>query len=488
MKKGLMAVSVIALSLALGLSAAQAQTLPGATVSERAVAGAKQYIKDKNLKDPKITILLNSLFKNAQPRYNEEWEKLTGVKIESIPLGYTDIPAKVMAEAVAKTGVYDIFNDFPYTIPDAVGAGVLAPLDAWIAKGKPDYAGIAPAFLGQQAYRGKQYAMTLDGDHLMLVLRKDLVENPQARAEYQQRFGKALGCPETMKEWEQQAAFFHTEKGKTRWGITFDQPLYGAMGYRAINFSYRHFPAYLGALAFDKDMKPQIDTPNGIRAIKEFVSIVKYMPTDIQGWNTAQIYPFWGSGQVYSVMSFPSIVGFGEKNPSSKVATKQLPCLVPQVEVNGKLARRIPQAAGTSYMVNKYSKHPELAYYFMQWLASPEVGDRAVADAEGFWDPFRESQRNNAKIVDKYGSKEFLNTTLDAVNQVVSLLWIQGNYEYFKILDNQLADVMSGNITAEEAAKRIAKGWDGVTEDVGRKEQIEAWRAGVESGIYIDKF
>jgi multiple sugar transport system substrate-binding protein len=330
--------------------------------------------------------------------------------------------------------------------------------------------------------------VTLDGDHLILMLRKDLVENPQARAEYRQRFGKDLACPDTMAEWEQQAAFFHTEKGKTRWGITFEQPLYGALGYRSINFSYRHFPAYLGTLAFDKEMKPQIDTPNGIRAIRQFVSIVKYMPADIQGWGTPQIYPFWGSGQAYSAMSFPSIVGYGEKNASSKVAGKQLPCLVPQVEVNGKLVRRIPQAAGTSYMVNKYSKNQELAYYFIQWLASPEIGDRAVADPEGFWDPFRESQRTNTKIADKYGSKAFVDTTLDAVNQVVSLLWIQGNYEYFKILDNQLADVMNGNITPEEGAKRIARGWDGVTEDVGRKEQIEAWRAGVESGIYIDKF
>jgi multiple sugar transport system substrate-binding protein len=485
MKYRVLAVSALALVCASGL--ASAQVLPGATVEERAINGAKQYIKDKNLKDPKITILLNSLFKNAQPAYNDEWEKLTGIKVENIPLGYTDIPAKVMAEAVAKTGVFDIFNDFPYTIPDAVGAGVLQPLDDYVKKGKPDYSGIERGLVGQQYFRNKQYSVILDGDHLILVLRKDLVDNPQVQAEYQQRFGKKLACPDTMAEWEQQAAFFQTEKGKSRWGITFDQPLYGAMGYRSINFSYRHFPAYLGTLMFDKDMKPQIDTPNGIRAIKQFASIVKYMPADIQGWGTPQIYPFWGSGQAFSVMTFPSLVGYGEKNEASKVKGKQLPCLVPQVEVNGKLVRRIPQAAGTGYLVNRYSKHPELAYYYIQWLTGPTIGDRAVADAQGFWDPFRESQRTNETIIAKYGSKDFVNTTLDAAKDVVSLLWIQGNYEYFKILDNNLADVMNNNITAEEAAKRIAKGWDGVTEDIGRKEQIEGWRAGVSDGIYIDK-
>src|SRR3954463_3637760 len=240
---------VIGAALAALMGAAEvAAEVPGATVEERAVNGAKRYIEKNKLQNPKTTILLNSLFQQVQPAYNERWEKLTGVKIENIPLGYTDIPAKVMAEAVAKTGVYDIFNDFPYTIPDAVGAGTLAPMDAWAAEGKPDFSGIAPGLAGQQWYNGKQYSLILDGDHLILVLRKDLVDNPQVQAEYRAKFNKPLGCPDTFAEWEQQAAFMQTEKGKTRWGVTFDAPLYGAMGYRSVNFSYRHFPAYLGSL------------------------------------------------------------------------------------------------------------------------------------------------------------------------------------------------------------------------------------------------
>ena len=98
-------------------------------VAERAVAAAKEYVKAKGLKDPKLTILLSSLYNNSFPDFAKKWEELTGVKFEIVPLGYTDIPAKIMQEAVSKTGVYDIFNDFPYTMPDAVGAKVIIPLD-----------------------------------------------------------------------------------------------------------------------------------------------------------------------------------------------------------------------------------------------------------------------------------------------------------------------------------------------------------------------
>src|SRR5215510_8454787 len=82
-------------------------------VADRAVAAAKEYVTAKGLKEPKLTILLSSLYNNSFPDFAKKWEELTGVKFEIVPLGYTDIPAKIMQEAVSKTGVYDIFNDFP---------------------------------------------------------------------------------------------------------------------------------------------------------------------------------------------------------------------------------------------------------------------------------------------------------------------------------------------------------------------------------------
>ena len=475
------------LSLGLMLSTAVAQELPGATVEERAINGAKAYVKQHKLENPSLTMLLISLFKNSMPKYAKEWEELSGVSIKFVEYGYTDIPAKIMAEAVAKTGQYDIFNQFPYVVPDAAGAGVIVPLDEYVAKGKPDFSGIEPALRAQQFYKGQLHFLLLDGDHLILVLRQDILDLPGVKAEFKAKYGRELGCPETMAQWEEMATFFHTEKGATRWGKTFDQGLYGAMGYRAINFSYRHFPAYFGGLLFDRDMKPQINTPRGIEAIKAFTSIVKYMPPDIQGWGTPQIYPFWASGQAFSVMSFPSIVGYANKNPQSKIKGQQLSCVIPGVKIDGKLVRRAPQAAGTGYMVSRYSKHPELAYYFLQWLTGPTKGDEAIADGKGFWDPMRASNLSNEAIIAKFG-QQFLETTMANAKYATSLLMLEGNEEYFNVLDKNLAQVMQGNLSAEEAAKRIENGWNKVTDDVGRKVQIQSWRSGVESGAYIDKF
>src|SRR5499433_823461 len=478
---------LLLIGLYIGSTSVLADILPGATVEERAINGAKEYIKKNNLKNPSLTVLMIARFKNALPGLTKQWEELTGVKMKFVEVNYADSAAKIMAEAVAKTGVYDIFNQFPSVVPDAAGAGVILPLDEYAAKGQPDFSGMEAPLRAQQSYHGNLYFLLLSGDQLMLVLRKDLLELPGVKEEFQTRYGWEPGCPDTLAQWEQLAEFFHTKKGQTRWGKTFDYDLYGALGYRSMNFSHRHFPAYFGGLFFDKEMRPRMSTPQGFQAIKAFSSMVKYMPPDIQSWGTPQMYSFWISGQAFSVMASPSIVSYGNANAESKIKGQQRSCPIPGVPVDGKLVRRSPQAAGTGYMVSRYSKHPELAYYFLQWLTAPTKGDEAIAHPEGFWDPFRKSNLSNPAIIEKFG-QQFIETTMENTKYVTSLLMIPGNEEYFNVLDQNVALVMQGTMSPEEAAKNIDEGWNKVTDDLGRQEQIKLWRSSVESGMYVDKF
>jgi hypothetical protein len=65
---------------------------------------------------------------------------------------------------------------------------------------------------------------------------------------------------------------------------------------------------------------------------------------------------------------------------------------------------------------------------------------------------------------------------------------LPGNEAYFNVLDKHLASVMQGHMPPEEAAKKIEEDWNKVTDDMGRQEQVQLWRRGVESGLYLDKF
>jgi hypothetical protein len=48
--------------------------------------------------------------------------------------------------------------------------------------------------------------------------------------------------------------------------------------------------------------------------------------------------------------------------------------------------------------------------------------------------------------------------------------------------------VMQGSMSPEDAAQKIAAGWNQVTDDLGRQEQVQHWRRGVASGAYIERF
>jgi hypothetical protein len=70
-----------------------------------------------------------------------------------------------------------------------------------------------------QCSGGKLYLFLLDGDHLILVLRKDILDLPGAKDAFKAKYGSEAGCPETVEQWEQLAESFHTKKG----GMRFDR-------------------------------------------------------------------------------------------------------------------------------------------------------------------------------------------------------------------------------------------------------------------------
>src|SRR5262249_41589237 len=112
-------VLLLLVGLHLGAMSVRADVLPGGTVEERAVKGARDYIKKNTLKSPSLTMLMIARFKNALPALTKQWEELTGVKMKFVEVNYAESAAKIMVEAMAKTGAYDIFNQFPSMVPDA---------------------------------------------------------------------------------------------------------------------------------------------------------------------------------------------------------------------------------------------------------------------------------------------------------------------------------------------------------------------------------
>ena len=218
--------------------------------------------KNTNCKNPSLTLLLISLFRNAMPAYARQWEELTDIKVNFIEYGYTDIPSKIMAEAIARTGQYDISTTSPTSCPIAAGAGVLMPLDDYTERGRPELfrhrTGPArpTALQRQTVFFSCSTAITSSWCCARIFW--------SCRAPKKNSRRSTAGNPVARKRWRSGNNWrrFSTPGRATRDGARRSTRTCTAPWATApLTFSYRHFPAYFGGLLFDQDMNPLVNTP-----------------------------------------------------------------------------------------------------------------------------------------------------------------------------------------------------------------------------------
>jgi ABC-type glycerol-3-phosphate transport system substrate-binding protein len=287
--------------LLLSASLAVAQDVPGKTADERALNGARAYMKAKGLTSLKLNMMMPSIFTAGSTAEMATFEKETGVGVNYFEVGILQIQAKAMSEAVAKSGSFDFWIGDPISLPDLAEAGLARPIDDFVAKGKPDLDDIVAGFQEQGRYKGKTYGIFADGDNFIMVIRRDLTDKPEEKQKFKAKYGWEPNCPDTYQQWMQLAEFYTRDPKGT--GVP---ELYGAMGYRARGWGWRWWLQQFyakGGLPFDDGMKPLIAGREGVEALKDYIALTKYMPKDILGWATPQAYPFYAGGNAFSIMT-----------------------------------------------------------------------------------------------------------------------------------------------------------------------------------------
>ena len=103
------------------------------------------------------------------------------------------------------------------SLPDWAESGVIHELTDWAAKyapelDHPEHGIVEPLRNYGQYYKGKLYALFQDGDQWMLLLRDDMMKDPERQA-----------APRTWDEYDQLVGFMHAP----------DRRVYGHLEYRS---------------------------------------------------------------------------------------------------------------------------------------------------------------------------------------------------------------------------------------------------------------
>ena len=430
------------------------------------------------------------------------FEKETGAKIVVNEVPFAEIFPKIQNDWTTGTNSIDVGVFAAGWGVELDASGLLEDMDPYIAKDtKINMDDIAPYFrdFGQKI-GGKTKMLMVDGDFQMVYYRKDVLEKA------------GLQPPKTWQDYVDVASKIHGQDyngdGEADYGSCIFKKR-NAQSYFAIQTIAASFVQTQGtAQGFHFDnatMKPIINNEAWKKAFELYKETGKYGPPEelnMDIGDTRAVFKAgrcgllieWGDpgtlqldadaekvkGLIYAV----SAVG------SKEVLDRATGKLVPVTKENAPHSvdgiNYAPFAAfgGWAGAINAKAdeKKKAAAYAFLSYMNQAAQSNVDVTIGSTGYNPYRLSQLSSTDLWVKAGmpedlAKNYLGAINGALNNpnMASDMKIPGAQQYTGVvLDTELARYLAGEISVDEALKNIEEGWEKITEDFGRDEQIKA--------------
>lgn len=424
--------------------------------------------------------------------WKDEFEA-AGITINIIEVPFEGVYEKEKTEFVAETGAFDVVTFYPQYIGDFAGNGYLEPLDEYMAKEPaavwdPNADDVLKPFWELYAkFGGQTYALPIDGDVHMLMYRKDLFEHPDEQAAFMEQYGKELAPPETWDDWLQIGEFFTRDAGETLAGETLERPFYGSAEFAKRGFSYAWFVdrwAPYGEPYFDENMTPQVNSPNAVKALENFVASLENAPADVLGYGYDELRDAFIKKNVAMVVQWTDVPKKGADPTQSDIAGNIGVGRVPGWEVNGEVIHRSMMPVGRVVAVAADSENKDAAY----WVAKHVSYDRSLENVSTSLtglDPYRTIHFTNPQAYAMFPSEAEAQAYLDGVNAAMAdgypEIFIPGAAQYHDSLDLHVNKALAGQETPQEALDAVAAEWEEITDRLGRDTQIGLWGKALEA-------
>ena len=328
----------------------------GATAEVAPEAGRSGY------EGTTLRVLLKEGYEiEAIQEFKGDFEAETGITVELEIYDEPTARQKLVLDATSGTGTYDITSSSFWNLPEFVSAEWLQPLDEYLDQATDEWLqidDIPQGAIESMTVDDKLYALphTIIGG--MLFYRTDVFEELGLAAP--KTTDEILAAAKTIAEKRPDLVPF-TARGASTFA-TLGTELGWAYGYDAI--------------LFDKDGKPQADSPKMVNAMTDFVTLMKdYGPKDAATLTFTQAGEKFSSGS--AAMMFDTS-GFGtifEDPEQSRVAGK-----VGFAHPVGPAGKPLQWLYNEGLAITAKSKNKNAAWLFLQWRMSRDVTAKEVTE------------------------------------------------------------------------------------------------------------
>jgi multiple sugar transport system substrate-binding protein len=443
----------------------------------------------------------------AEPlqRRAPDFKKLTGATINVVTVPFSDLYNKLLTDFATGTNSIDGMVFAPQWMVDYIEPGYLEDLTDRIKSDSAlQWDDVAPFFRNFSAtYNGKIYTIPLDGDFQMVYYRTDLLQQ------------KGLKPPRTWDDYLKIAKTFNGQDlngdGKADYGSCIAKKRNAQSYWMIISVASGFLQSQgtaQGAFFKTDDMSPLFDNEAFGKALDIYVETTKYGPPDEINLDVGDTRGLFTTGRCALSVDWGDIGTLAIDPATSKVQNKVGAVILPgssQVldRASGKLvdcnAERCPYATdginhapfaafgGWSGAVNAASadKVKAAVYDFFSYMSQPAQSNKDVTIGITGFNPYRISQFKNLDLWLKAGmseaaAKNYLGAIADSLNSpnMVLDLRVPQNQRYEQIvLDTAISRLLAHEITKDQAMADIKKGWDEITSELGKDQQLAAYKA-----------
>jgi ABC-type glycerol-3-phosphate transport system substrate-binding protein len=439
----------------------------GATMEEQTIAAAKK------VGGAKVNGMIWSPYFVPMQPVIAEFTKQTGIGIGGIQdISIFDAPQRAMAEALSHSPSFDFIHIDSNMIPSLASAGYLEPLDTYI-KNAGFHLDVVADYGNFMKYNGHTYGVPTDGNVHIQYTRKDLIDNPDNKKRFADKFGTELKVPETWEENLRLQEFLMDPK----------KDLYGSGNLRnranGVTWWYMIFYS-AGGFPFDDDMKPTLNTPAGQYAVDIYLQDKKVNHPEAANWGTPQMIPRIAQGHVVSCQYWDGTCKTIANPKQSKTVGQWYYSPPPGSKFSGKLLRRSISSPLAALLINKYSPRKAQAAYLALWLGSGKNSIPIVSDPKNAFNDAWATEHFTAPPVIKAYTAGGIKAVQKSFEIVGPPIYLTGYIEFQDALGKNLSEAYIGQISAKDVLKKTEDEWNGIIRRIGRnklKKDLVSYKA-----------
>jgi multiple sugar transport system substrate-binding protein len=441
----------------------------------------------------------------------DEFEAATGATLEIVEVPEAEHFPKLMTDVSTGTGQYDISIAGAWWLGDLVEGDFILPYDDWYnAEGFPQW-DIEEVQSGPRSlltYGDNMYMVANDHDGQVMYYRRDLIEDPDHQAAFEEEYGYPLGVPTTWAEFRDVAEYFNGKDlngdGQPDNGLTLHLKVGGQGMFHFMSFAgpFLIGPDNPNLFWFDPEtMEPLVTSPGHQRAMETLIDLTQFGPEAMMAWSLGESWDHFLRGEAALTFTWGDLGALAQEEGSQvkgKTGAAPMPGTMEYYDVvagewkQTEEPNMVGNTTGGSWagVINKFSDAPEATYYLLALMATEP---KSTVYAQRGWDGvdpgrfFHYLPPDGTASLEAYVDagwdaqdvQDYTKAYFDNFGAELQFpyLRIPGAFEYWTALDIHLSEAATGQSTPEEALAATYDDYEAITERLGRDLQQQSYVA-----------